>query len=294
MAADALPAPPREAGAATPATRPVPARVWLPAGVALALLVGFLGWIVARPSSQVPLSKPAGVSAGAGLPRLAKGRVAPAFRLPNLRGGSAVTLAAASGRPVVVNFFASWCHGCQAETDGFAAEARAVRGRVDFIGVDTNETSNTAARRMLARAGATYPVGIDDQGVATTAYGILALPTTIFIARNGRVVGEAFGELGRPALARWIRRLEASRRGGGRPGVGRVPATAARPGRRVCGEVARHIRALLPNKRAGDGPGRGPPPDPGRDRPLACKAASRCTATPRRSSSWPSRCSTWS
>lgn len=199
--------------------------MWLPAGLALVFLAGFLGWIIAGSSAPSAAPAPVGVSAGAGLsrsaapaaagvsagaslPRLATDRVAPAFRLPNLRGGPPVSLSAAKGMPVVVNFFASWCHGCQAETGGFAAEARAARGRVDFIGIDTNETSNTAALNMLARAGATYPVGVDDHGVATTAYNILALPTTLFIARNGRVVGEAFGELSQPRLARWIRRLE--------------------------------------------------------------------------------------
>ncbi len=195
--------------------------MWVPAGLVLVLLAGFLGWIVAGSSASSPAAAitagssapspaaaPVGVSAGDGLPRIATDSVAPAFRLPNLRGGPPVSLLATKGMPVVVNFFASWCHGCQAEIDGFAAEARAARGRVDFIGIDTNETSNTAALRMLARAGATYPVGVDDHGVATTAYNILALPTTLFIARDGRVVGEAFGELSRPALARWIRRLE--------------------------------------------------------------------------------------
>lgn len=201
MASDAAPTP-----GPHPAARALPLRVWLPAGVALAALVGFLGWLVAQPSPSLR-AKPSGVSAGASLPHVPTGKAAPAFDLPNLRGGPPVTLAD-QGTPVVVNFFASWCHGCQAETDAFAAEARAARGRVDFVGIDTNETSKPAARRMLARAGATYPVGVDDKAVATAPYDVQVLPTTVYIAGNGTVVGESFGELSKPALRRWVRRLE--------------------------------------------------------------------------------------
>lgn len=192
------------------ASRPLPIWVWLPVGLAVALGVGFGAWFATRPRNTTP--SPFGASslnAGpqtTGLPRLT-GQVAPGFHLPSLRGGSPVALAA--HQPTVLNFFASWCHGCRQEIDAFGATWKADRGKVAFVGVDTGETSPATARKMLAQAGATYPVGLDASSTVTGRYQILALPTTIFIDRSGRVAGEVFGPQTRQDLARWIHKLGA-------------------------------------------------------------------------------------
>src|SRR5215470_1699928 len=60
-----------------------------------------------------------------------------AFSLPALNGNGWVRLARYRGKPVVVNFFASWCTQCQAELPGFKQEADALTGKVTFIGVDS-------------------------------------------------------------------------------------------------------------------------------------------------------------
>jgi thiol-disulfide isomerase/thioredoxin len=65
-----------------------------------------------------------------------------AFSLPALNGNGWVRLAHYRGKPVVVNFFASWCTECQAELPGFRQEAIALRGKVIFIGVDSLETGD--------------------------------------------------------------------------------------------------------------------------------------------------------
>ena len=65
-----------------------------------------------------------------------------AFSLPTLNGNGLVRLADYRGKPVVVNFFASWCTACQAELPGFRQEASALKGKVTFIGVDSLETGD--------------------------------------------------------------------------------------------------------------------------------------------------------
>lgn len=185
-------------------------RFWLPLGVAVALVVGVGAWLATRPGTPATSTNPSSAGhnqpLGAGLPKIT-GQEAHGFRLPSLRGGAPVTLAAHT--PVVLNFFASWCHGCREELDAFAAESKAAGGKVDFVGVDTGETSQAAARRLLAAAGASYPVGVDAHSTVTDSYRILALPTTVFIGRSGKVVGEVFGPQSRHDLARWLRKLGA-------------------------------------------------------------------------------------
>src|SRR5713226_8406980 len=79
-----------------------------------------------------------------GSPRPAGGVVTnpAAFSLRALNGNGRVRLADYRGKPVVVNFFASWCAVCQAELPGFRNEAIALKGKVDFIGVDSLETGD--------------------------------------------------------------------------------------------------------------------------------------------------------
>ena len=112
-----------------------------------------------------------------------------------------------AGVPTVVNFFASWCPNCSSELSAFAAEARATAGRVSFVGVDSNDADPGAARALLSRAGAAYPVGVDRGASTAGAYAVVGLPTTIFIDRSGRVVGEAFGAQTAKSLQAWIDRL---------------------------------------------------------------------------------------
>lgn len=181
--------------------RSVPARVWLPVGIAVALLAGLGTWALASSSNA---------HAGAPSTTIRAGRDAPGFDLPRLGGGRAVTLAADRGTPVVLNFFASWCPGCRSELRAFAVASRAAAGEVDFIGIDTNDTTPKAARSLLAKAGDRYPVGVDSEGATATAYRDQVLPATVFVTRSGTVAGESFGAQSVGGLDRWIHRLERS------------------------------------------------------------------------------------
>jgi cytochrome c biogenesis protein CcmG/thiol:disulfide interchange protein DsbE len=180
------------------------------AAVAGGILLGFVVFVIVRGPSQ-----PAGPGSAAlkvpPPPTLKPGTTAPAFSLPALSGSDAVSLAAFRGTPVIVNFFASWCPDCRAELEAMATVARNSAGRVAVVGVDSNESSNSAAIRLLTAAGATYPVGIDPNATVATQYLINALPVSYFVNADGHVVGAALGPQTVASLQHWVARLEGRR-----------------------------------------------------------------------------------
>ncbi len=176
------------------------------AALAAACLIGFVVFVIVRGS---PHRTPVGSSALEAPPPvvLKPGTLAPGFSLPNLHGGGPVSLSSYRGRPVIVNFFASWCPDCRAELGAMATIARATAGRVTVIGVDSNETSDATATRLLTAAAATYPVAVDAQAKVATQYLVQALPVSYFLDSSGRVVGAALGPQTVSSLERWVARL---------------------------------------------------------------------------------------
>lgn len=196
-------------------------RPWAAVGGAcatLAVAAGLVAYAVTpRPATVIHATGPSGVTpargVGAGLPELAAGRRAPGFSLPRLGGGPPVTLAAERGRPVVLNFFASWCTDCRAELRAFATVWHAQRGRVAFLAVDTNDHAPGVARRLLRAAGDGYPVGTDlSAAVANGRYLVQALPATVFISPSGHIVSEAFGAQTVASLESHIAELTGTKR----------------------------------------------------------------------------------
>jgi hypothetical protein len=72
--------------------------------------------------------------------------------------------------------------------------SRSWRGRVDFIGIDTNDTMD-AATAFLAKVHVTYPSAYDPNGTMAQTYGLFGLPVTVFISADGRIEGRHIGEL---------------------------------------------------------------------------------------------------
>ena len=121
---------------------------------------------------------------------------AASFSLPLLgsASGQQVSLSQYAGKPVLVNFWASWCEPCQKETPLLAAWYRQEKGRVALVGLDENDT--TAAALKFAQAkGVSYPIGYDPQTVAASAYNVIALPQTFFLNAQHRIVARVYGGL---------------------------------------------------------------------------------------------------
>jgi cytochrome c biogenesis protein CcmG, thiol:disulfide interchange protein DsbE len=106
--------------------------------------------------------------------------------------GQEVSLAQYQGRPVMVNFFASWCTPCKKETPLLAGFYRAHHGQIAIVGVDVND-STTAALKFAHLADVEYPVGTDPTGATATRYGVVAIPQTFFLDAGHRIVKRVFG-----------------------------------------------------------------------------------------------------
>jgi thiol-disulfide isomerase/thioredoxin len=117
--------------------------------------------------------------------------------------GRPVSLAAYAGRPVIVNFFASWCTPCQHETPLLAGFYAAHHGQIQVIGIDSNDTTANALKFVEAEH-VGYPVAADPFPAKTaTSYGVLALPQTFFLNARHQIVRHIAGQVTAKELAAW-------------------------------------------------------------------------------------------
>jgi cytochrome c biogenesis protein CcmG/thiol:disulfide interchange protein DsbE len=180
-------------------------------GVAIAaLLVAAAVVGVATGSLNGTPSPDAGASAGA-TPTAAPAFTLPALASPGQAGASGdasgsrpVSLSQYQGRPLIVNFWASWCGPCQQETPLLAGFYQANGGRVAIVGVDSNDTTAKAIAFVKAK-GVRYPIGVDPALVTADAYGVSAFPQTFFLDSAHRVVDHVFGPLTRATLDEGVR-----------------------------------------------------------------------------------------
>jgi cytochrome c biogenesis protein CcmG/thiol:disulfide interchange protein DsbE len=122
---------------------------------------------------------------------------APSFTLPSLRDPvQQVSLSAYPGRPVILNFFASWCGPCQRETPLLARFYRTSRLNVVIIGVDADDKA-AAARRFVIAKGVQFPVGFESTPAIADAYGVSAIgiPETFFLDAKHRIVKRILGDV---------------------------------------------------------------------------------------------------
>jgi cytochrome c biogenesis protein CcmG/thiol:disulfide interchange protein DsbE len=169
----------------------------------LALAAAGVGWLADRGGGEaagpVPLTPVPTVQT------YPPGRMpAPTFRLTGLDGGT-VDLAAYRGRPLVVNFWASWCRPCVKEFPLLrAARERHRADGLEVIGVLATSDAPAKARGFARRNGGTWPVGIDrgsgPVGETTVAYGVAGLPETFFVRRDGSLAVRQLGELSERGL----------------------------------------------------------------------------------------------
>jgi len=93
----------------------------------------------------------------------------------------------ASGKPVVLNFWASWCGPCADEAPVLQDAARRYGDRATFIGVNVQDV-DADAQAFLRKYGVTYANGSKDAGPISIQYGMRGVPETYFIAPDGRLI----------------------------------------------------------------------------------------------------------
>ena len=129
------------------------------------------------------------------------------FTLPALgKTGQQVSLSQYQGKPVIINFWASWCSPCQQETPLLASWYKQQDGHVVLLGLDENDTT-AAAVKFAAAKGVSYPVGFDPSVTVALAYGVDALPQTFFLNARHQIVAHIVGQVTAKDLAAWAAQL---------------------------------------------------------------------------------------
>ena len=140
-------------------------------------------WLLACLLAGAFFSARSGVARAGRLPAWrAVGFRAPGFTLPQARGG--LRLAALRGRPVLLNFWASWCIECRREMPVLERFHRAEGARLTIVGIDVRESPAVALAYTRPR-GFGWTFAFDRSGAVADAYGVHFYPTSFFLDRTG-------------------------------------------------------------------------------------------------------------
>jgi thiol-disulfide isomerase/thioredoxin len=119
-------------------------------------------------------------------------RATPDLTLDTLDGGK-FRLADQAGKPVVINFWATWCPPCRAELPALEQVYKNNRDKgLIVVGVDVAEAPDVVGK-FVSDMRLTYPITLDTDGEATELYRIEGMPTTFFIGRDGKIKDMVIG-----------------------------------------------------------------------------------------------------
>lgn len=175
---------------------------WISASIAViaAALIGLLGYGLLLDPTKVP---PANINQAA-LP----------FNVAFVQGEGLLpavhsdhfSLADLRGRPVVINFWASWCVSCREEARELEKFWRAHRDEVLVVGIAIQDQKEEA-KKFAAFYGKTYVLGLDEDGKAAIDYGVSGVPETFFVDRNGVIRHKEIGPVDAALLTKLLPKI---------------------------------------------------------------------------------------
>ena len=131
------------------------------------------------------------------------GQLAPDFEM-QYPDGRKVKLSDFKGKPVIVNFWATWCAPCEAELPEFVQTYEKYKDQgLVILGVNAQE-SGEDANKFVEKYNLSFPVTLDSRGEVMGLYGVRGLPTTLFIDPEGRVAVRWAGILTKPMIEEYL------------------------------------------------------------------------------------------
>lgn len=126
-------------------------------------------------------------------------------------GGNRVSTADLSGKPVILNFWATWCPPCRGELPAFDKLYRQYGNEVSFMMIDLTDgyrETVEGVKKFISENGYTFPVYYDTEGSAAEAYNVSSIPFTVAVGRNGNIVGTHLGAMSEAALEKLIKTVK--------------------------------------------------------------------------------------
>ncbi|WP_054534226.1 TlpA family protein disulfide reductase [Herpetosiphon geysericola] len=147
--------------------------LWLGAGIIVAIIVIATVAILTSGNSNKPQTV-VGID-----------RPVPAMVLKTVDGDS-FNPAEYRGKPLIINFWASWCEPCKEEMPALVRTAERYGDKIAVVGINlTDQDKDQEIRRFIQRYAVTYPIALDNERVAQQAFGIFNIPVTFFIDSEG-------------------------------------------------------------------------------------------------------------
>ena len=131
----------------------------------------------------------------------------PAFTLPRLGGGTFTVPSDVDGDVLALRFWADWCHYCESDMAGMETVFRKYRQEgLRVLAINVGQPRETA-RQFVDRLGLTYDILLDPNGTVSRSYGVVGLPATFLVDRQGRLVTRILGESNAEVLERVVLEL---------------------------------------------------------------------------------------
>ncbi|MBE6562976.1 MAG: TlpA family protein disulfide reductase [Ruminococcaceae bacterium] len=134
---------------------------------------------------------------------------APDFSVYDMNGNK-TTLSEKKGKPVVINFFATWCPPCVGELPHFEEMYKKYGDKVEFMIVDLTDGYDETKEKVesfIDKNGYTFPVYLDSDIKAVVAYKISSIPLTVFVDEDGKIAASKVGAMDAETLEGYIKKL---------------------------------------------------------------------------------------